>query len=227
VKTSVPAADLTALLLSLTEQEGIVLGKTKLVKLLYLLEVEFFRENQQRLTDLKWIFFHYGPYPVGLDELLGSADVDVIPQRLADGLKFQQVTVADRARHEATFDASLERLAHRVVDEWGGLDLNHLLNYVYFETEPMMHAARGEELDFSMVKPPEPVRNIVVDSKRLAQIRQSLDRHLKVYRPARAGCDWDPGLAEGMKLWDEGHRRVEVAGTVQLDPDMLRQERAD
>jgi len=227
MRTSVPAADLIGLLLSLAEQEGVPVGKTKLVKLLYLLEVEFFRENQQRLTDLKWIFSHYGPYPVGLDDLLGSADVDVIPQRLVGGSKFEQVTVADGARREPAFDAAVEHLARRVVDEWGGLSLNHLLNYVYFETEPMMHAARGDELDFGTVKPPEPVRSIVVDRKRLAQIRENLDHHLREYRPVRAGCEWDPGLAEGLKLWDEGHRRVEIAGTVELDPEMLRRGSAD
>ena len=137
------------------------------------------------------------------------------------------MTVADDARREATFDVALEQLARRVVDEWGGLSLNHLLNYVYFETEPMMNAARGDELDFGAVKPPEPVRSIVVDCKRLAQIRESLDHHLKEYRPVRVGCEWDPVLAEGLKLWDSGHRKVEIAGTVELDSDMLQRGNPD
>jgi len=219
MKTSVPAVDLIGRLLSLAEQEDIPVGKTKLVKLLYLLEVEYFRENQQRLTDLKWIFFHYGPYPVGLDELLGSADVDVIPQRLSDGLKFQQVTVADGAQREAIFDVALERLARRVVDEWGGLSLNHLLNYVYFETEPMMHASRGDELDFGTVKPPEPVQEIIIDRKRLALIRKNLDDHIKELRLSKPGCEWDPVLAEGLKIWDEGHNTVPLSGPVVFGPE--------
>jgi hypothetical protein len=227
MRTGVPPPELMTLLLSLANQEGIQVGKTKLVKLLYLLEVEFYRENRQRLTDLKWVFFHYGPYPVGLDDLLESPDIEVLPRRLTDGRRFEEVTVADAGQSGAGFDPALERLARRVVDNWGGLELSHLLNYVYFETEPMMHAVRGDVLDFSTVKPPEPVRNIVVDPKRLAQIRKSLDEHLRELPLAKPGCEWDPVLAKGLKLWDDGHRRVEIAGSVELDADLLRRGDAD
>lgn len=219
MKAEASAEQLIRLLLSIADQDGISVGKTRLVKLLYLLEVEFFREHRRRLTDLKWVFFHYGPYPVGLDDLLESPDVEILPKRLADGRRFEQVTVADAGRHAAGLDTAVERLARRVVDEWGGLELNRLLNYVYFETEPMMHAVRGQELDFSSVKPAEPIRKIAIDHKKLAQIRKSLAKHLKEFRLTKAGCEWDPALAEGIRLWDEGHTTVPISGRVYLDPE--------
>ena len=36
-------------------------GKTKLVKLLYLIDVENWRRSRKTLTGLEWNFYHYGP----------------------------------------------------------------------------------------------------------------------------------------------------------------------
>jgi hypothetical protein len=213
-----PAETLIPLLLSLAEREGIKIGKTKLVKLLYLLEVEFYREHHERLTSLTWVFLHYGPYPLGLDDLLESPDVEVLPKRLTDGRSFQQVTVADAPRVISGPDPAVELLARRIFLEWGGLELNRLLNYVYFETEPMMRAVRGEELDFSTVIPREPALKIVVDGKKLARIRKNLGEHLERFQLSKAGCNWNPILAEGLKLWDEGRRQVDIRGSVEFDP---------
>ena len=44
------------------ENQGISVGRVRLVKLLYLLEIEYYRIYQKRLTHLKWEFYHYGPH---------------------------------------------------------------------------------------------------------------------------------------------------------------------
>jgi hypothetical protein len=54
----------------------------------------------------------------------------------------------------ARADFELETIVDRIVKEWGDADLNKLLDYVYFETEPMQNAKRGDVLDFSSVSQP-------------------------------------------------------------------------
>ena len=51
------------------EREG-ELSKTKLVKLLYLIDVEHYRRFRKTLTDLTWYFYHYGPYAFELESVL-------------------------------------------------------------------------------------------------------------------------------------------------------------
>jgi len=47
------------------DEEKILIGRTVLVKLIYLLDVEFYRTNRSLYTGLEWIFFKYGPYAFG------------------------------------------------------------------------------------------------------------------------------------------------------------------
>jgi hypothetical protein len=54
-------------------------GKTKLVKLLYLIDIESYRRYSRRLTGLDWLFYHYGPYALEIDQALKQIDL-IIPQ---------------------------------------------------------------------------------------------------------------------------------------------------
>jgi hypothetical protein len=41
--------------------------KTKLLKLLYLLDIEAFRKQRSTLTGFRWIFYKYGPWTYNRD----------------------------------------------------------------------------------------------------------------------------------------------------------------
>jgi hypothetical protein len=209
--------ELVKLLLGLCQREDIPVGKTKLVKLLYLMEVEYFRSRRERLTDLRWVFLHYGPYPQGFEQLLGDPDIEQLPRSLADGRRFEQVTVSDAP--EFRDDRTLSRLAEDIVERWGGLQLEKLLNYVYFETEPMFSAIRGQELDFSAIAPAAEttVRTIRIDPRKLAQLRKSVSQHVKELGLKVRVCEWDPAIVEAMRIWDEGRHAVQVEGEVSFE----------
>lgn len=110
--------------------------KTRLVKLMYLTEVEYYRRTGKRLTDLPWKFHHFGPYASVLGNYLGNPNVDSIAWSITHR--------ANPADHDVL------RCVVQVVQRWGDADLNELLDYVYFETEPMQAAHRGERLEFSV-----------------------------------------------------------------------------
>ena len=58
---------------------GSSIGKTKLVKLLYLIDVENWRRRRKTLTGLEWRFYHYGPYAFEIEDALNELAFD-IPQ---------------------------------------------------------------------------------------------------------------------------------------------------
>src|ERR1035441_5186960 len=92
--------------------------KTRLVKLVYLSEVEYFRQTGQRLTGLDWKFYHYGPYAPALSPLLGNPDEDALPAVIA-GLLAKART--DRAPLD---DRQIAKVVCDVVHDWGNADLN-------------------------------------------------------------------------------------------------------
>ena len=138
----------------LREQEA-NFGKTKLVKLLYLADVEYFRRWSRQLTNIDWLFYHYGPYSSAIDEALKELNFDITEEKFVTrkGFTAQVITVPEYLYVQA--DAQLsereKRVLNKVLEEWGMEDLNPLLSHVYFETEPMLQAERGERLDFSKI----------------------------------------------------------------------------
>ena len=135
--------------------KGIGFGKTKLVKLIYLVDVENYRARRETLTGLEWVFYHYGPYSFGIDDALADLSFD-IPQESATTAGGRAAIVFKpgegvKSRLGEHVGTSQLRLVNRVIGEWGETELNPLLNHVYFYTEPMKDAARGETLDFSKI----------------------------------------------------------------------------
>lgn len=139
-----------------SRDRGATLTRTKLVKLLYLIDVSRAEGFGHRtLTGLSWRFLHYGPYAPELGATL---------ERLEDrgaifAGKFGHATLYRGAQDVPSpemWPASIGMSIDRIVDEWAGAELNELLDYVYFHTTPMQKAQRGDELDFSTVERERP-----------------------------------------------------------------------
>lgn len=167
--------------------EGIGFGKTKLVKLIYLVDVENYRARRKTLTGLEWIFHHYGPYAFEIDKALAELAFD-IPQESAATAGGHAATVFKpsggvKSRLGEHVRVSELRLVDRVIRAWGETELNPLLNRVYFHTEPMEDAARGETLDFSKIpRRPRAVR--AKDGARMSEDR--LNEYRRRFREAKA-----------------------------------------
>ena len=131
-------------------------GKTKLVKLLYLVDVEFYRLTSRKLTDFNWIFYYYGPYATTIDDILKQVDVDIPKEDTITSAGHRAVIFKVPRNLDSDFEESASSLEKSVVDsvlrDWGLEELNPLLSHVYFHTEPMKDANRGDQLDFSKIK---------------------------------------------------------------------------
>jgi hypothetical protein len=175
---------LIAYIVARAEDRGITVNRTKLVKLLYLIDVERARSRRDSLTGLEWVFSHHGPYAELIDTLATTDATGLTAQtwkhsRLYDG--------ATGAPDGSDWPAPTKGIVDRVMDRFAALDLNALLDHVYFHTGPMIHAERGEPLDMARARddrapgrrPPlhAPDRPADVD-RRLAEWRSKTARRL-------------------------------------------------
>ena len=183
--------------------------KTRLVKLLYLTELEFFRRTGKRLTTLDWKFHHFGPYAKALGELLGNPDEDAVAWSLT--------------HRPSTSDHDVQSCASQVVHTWGDADLNALLDYVYFDTEPMQAARRGEMLNFAVVAPFTEKRKVRIelDPDKLKKLRKKLAARAPDYQQLRAATEVSDSLMENLQEWDIDRFLKLSKGNCRIDPKSL------
>lgn len=140
---------------SYVKEREAYLSKTKLLKLLYLFDVEYYRIHRQTFTGFQWKFFHLGPWTNEFDPLLEELERSGVliaqpsPRPEYDSRNYVTTEYHDidglfaNNRDEAALKSILSRWAERPLGE--------ILDYVYFRTEPMEHGIRNVPLDFSVI----------------------------------------------------------------------------
>jgi hypothetical protein len=155
------AQDLVLAVLSRVKERGGTSNKTKLLKLLYLADIEHFRKYGETLTGFDWIFFLFGPWAAEYDSLLNELEnrdlvrTEAWSKGDAAGARLDPVEKKDLGKVVESADEYF-RIQHQV-DTWADRSLPELLDYVYFDTEPMKEAESLKRLDFSKVDRTPPV----------------------------------------------------------------------
>lgn len=150
-----------------TEQET-ALTTVRLVKFIYLADVYHARwHNGEQFTKLPWAFVYYGPYCSEvmweIDEVVSAGHINQrsLESKYDDSKDFNLFTCKDedsetfRARLPLAVVSELKEAIKKYGDETAAL-----LDYVYFDTEPMSDAKKGDILDFSLAKRPERIQQI-------------------------------------------------------------------
>jgi len=153
-----PDRSLQKLILYVVDQVN-QMGRTpstiQLVKYLYLIDLEYARLFGRTLSGYEWIFYKYGPYAFEIAETARRVGFNLIEEEFETG---EKKGIYYRVDQEAKFPEELgfavKRMADRVLRIWGLASTTEILDYVYFETEPMEDAIYGELLDFSKAKRP-------------------------------------------------------------------------
>jgi len=156
-----PHSELITFIVSYVTERGGSVTKTKLLKLLYLFDVEFYRTHRKTFTGFQWKYFHLGPWTKEFDPLLdnlvssGSVDEKLIERPEFDAKFLRSNGPVDLKG--AFDDFKDEAILRSVLDTWGASSTGEILDYVYFRTEPMEYGVRNEPLDFSRTsqQPPE------------------------------------------------------------------------
>jgi len=160
--------DILLSILSEAQGKNLSVGKTQLVKYLYLTEVEHFRETGSRLTGLEWKFYHYGPYAFELETILAATVFKSEETKMSAEKSFKRITVAEPTKHCSDLvDVKTGLIIKRIIGTCGAKPLQDLLDFVYFETEPMQSVdGRGQSLDFSTIKKDESATVIPLKASR-------------------------------------------------------------
>jgi hypothetical protein len=150
--------DLLRYIIAYASERGLPPVKTTLVKLLYLGDVEAVRRGQPRLSSVNWIYYKFGPYALELEQAirdLAGQDVDELEGVSAAGRSYRKYQ-AEMMDESTSLSPEVKAILNNVLERWAGESLERLLNYAYFETEPMLVAKWREPLDFSVIQPKEP-----------------------------------------------------------------------
>jgi hypothetical protein len=141
-----------AVLTYIQEKEGFA-TKTKLLKLLYLLDLESYRDAHQTLTGFSWMFYLYGPWAPEYDTALQDLEAHH-KIALRSGNRTDLDTVFINSLENTSLDAAFPNIsnqlkAKRIIEAWADRPTGEILDYVYFHTSPMRDAQRNMPLDFS------------------------------------------------------------------------------
>jgi hypothetical protein len=140
------------------------LSKTKLLKLLYLIDVEYYRLHQKTFTGFQWKFFHLGPWtneidPL-LDELVHSGELVSRPYSSQEYDSYNYEAENEIDISSLFTSVKDEGAIKRVLSRWADRSVGEILDYVYFHTEPMEQGIRNAPLDFSLISSQPPERYI-------------------------------------------------------------------
>lgn len=162
---------------------------TRIIKLVYLADLHYSREQRRHALAFSWRYYHYGPYATEVQD-----ELDVLSERGQVRLWSPALTAGSPRMYrplggqpDAQPPLRLVGLVDELCSRWGGESLNLLLDFVYFETPPMRDVVRGQDLDLLIdlderwppfYKPLDPPEVSPRLHARLAAWRRAHDRHL-------------------------------------------------
>ncbi|RKZ33293.1 hypothetical protein DRQ33_04495 [bacterium] len=148
---------------------------TYITKLLYMIELYHYRRTGERLTDLTWKFWYFGPYAEEIENV----------DRTEHGIlltffKFNRDDLPSNPQNN--IDPQTKGDIERVIEDFAHMPLPNLLDFVYFKTEPMQNVkTRGELLDFSTVKPKPKELSIDISTREINEIKGKIKEKAKSY----------------------------------------------
>lgn len=208
------------------------LGAVRVQKLVYLIECEYFRWNQVRLTNERWIYYHYGPWSPTLHDVLLS-EFQIEPEVAADGREFHATRYDERdfdRLPERFSDFEVQGIFEQVVERWLTSPIDQLLNYVYFRTPPMQDVERGQPLDFTTIPPARGERDPIdvfalaaKNRKRSDTVKRALATWREAVRVSPAPTlPWDAAADEAVREMDHREHTPSVAGEIIITGDDVR-----
>ncbi|MDP1713923.1 MAG: DUF4065 domain-containing protein [Anaerolineales bacterium] len=122
----------------------------RLVKLLYLIDLEYFKRHKETLTSIDWVYYSFGPYFFAVSDVLRSASIDLdsreVLTRSGKGITFRSF---DEQSISKLVDFATEQQINQIIKKWALEETSEILDFVY-NTPPIKLGKRGNPLDFSL-----------------------------------------------------------------------------
>lgn len=130
------------------------LTKTRITKLVYLIDWENIKKSNKQITDINWYFDHYGPY---VSDVLDEADKDDCLRIESTISNFGTLKYIVRAKVDKTeliynnlTDDEIS-IIEKVIQDTKAFSWNKFIDYVY-STEPIKESDRYNSLDLNKFK---------------------------------------------------------------------------
>jgi arsenite-activated ATPase arsA len=126
------------------------LTKTRITKLVYLIDWENVKKYGSQMTNIEWYFDHYGPY---VSDVLDEADEDKsisINSTTSNFGTVKYIIRPKRDKKELTYDDLTDsdmEIINKVIKDTKAFYWNEFINYVY-STSPIKNSSKYETLDF-------------------------------------------------------------------------------
>ncbi len=175
---------LIAAIVALVIDRGGFITKTKLLKLLYLFDVEYYRVYRQLFTGFHWKYYLLGPWTDEYDPLLNKLlERDVLVRTHSRNPDYD--TEFYRSAQfveikEALPEFKDENLLRVILNTWADKTTGQILDYVYFHTEPMIQGERFKPLNFTLIPEDKPVTYVRSSSgaspKQIRDVRREFEK---------------------------------------------------
>jgi hypothetical protein len=140
-----------SIVLTATKERGAV-GRTRLMKFLYLADVLFFRKEGKIFTGYPWKFYHFGPWAQEAQQDIDlAATTHLIETESTTGEAGDVYLYKYRGQDPEIWrelGLEFETALRREIKRWIAEPLEKFLDYIYFDTPPMRDAQRGDLLTF-------------------------------------------------------------------------------
>lgn len=125
------------------------LTKTRITKLVYLIDLENVKKYGVQITNIEWFFDHYGPY---VSDVLDEADEDKSISIVRDISNFgtvKYIVKPKRGKDELIYEDLSENdknIIDKVIDATKNYYWNEFIDYVY-STEPIKNGEKYSKLN--------------------------------------------------------------------------------
>ncbi len=171
--------------------EGFLMRKITLIKYLYLLDVYMAQETGEKFTDINWIFWKFGPYSNDanslIDELVSS---NLVQEKVIETRYENDFVQYEPVENSPTRKDVWKIFPPKVLVKIFNKDLSRfmddtykLLDYVYFDTEPMKDVNVKDKLKFdNLSKDIEPADIVLkpISNTKFNKVRKQLVKRKKV-----------------------------------------------
>lgn len=116
--------------------------KTQLVKYIYLADLYSVKWTGEKLTDLDWYYYKFGPWHEDIDRALFSLEEKEIVQVSSGESNLINMGEALNEIDSLNLPTSLVLMLENIKKEWSSSNTKELLDYVY-QTAPMIEVQKS------------------------------------------------------------------------------------
>lgn len=126
--------------------------RMEVIKLIYLIDIEYYKKYGEKYSELNYIFYHHGPWDNAFHQLIDyMSGIEITEYKLQTqkGKDFFLYSATDKTpRNDIKLESDAQNALEDILFIYKYTQLSEMLKVVYTE-EPMASTERGDQIDMS------------------------------------------------------------------------------